>query len=113
MKEFIISVLGTDSVSGFMTLAFFAFIGVILSLLLQTTKRDPNSPHTPFEFSWKFLMSDNSKRFLAGLIMIYVSLRFTPELFGVTINAFWAFGIGFCSDKIAEFIKNKTNLLGK
>jgi len=113
MKEFITLALGTDSIVAFLGLAFFAFVGVLLSLLIQTTKRDVQSESTPFEFSWKFLMSDNVKRFLAGLILIYVSLRFTPELFGVDINAFWAFVIGFGSDKIAEILKTKTNILGK
>lgn len=113
MKEFITAVLGTDSIIAFITLAFFAFVGVMLSLLMQTTKRDPTSVNTPFEFSWKFLMSDNAKRFLAGVILIYLALRFTPELFGIKINEFWAFGIGFGSDKIAEFVKTKTDFLGK
>lgn len=108
-KEFFFILIGTDSVVKFFSLVFFALLGVALSLLLQTTKRDPQSVHTPFEFSWKFLWNDNVKRVLAGIVLIFVFLRFAPQLMGVEINEFWALAIGFCSDKLAEQVKIKTN----
>lgn len=110
MKQFFLDLLGMD-LAVFASLGFYAALGVALMALIGTTKRDVNSPHTPFSFSWKFFASDNSKRFAAGVIMIFISLRFAPEIFGITITPFWAFGIGISSDTLAVFIKNKTSIL--
>ena len=111
MKQFLNIVIGTDDFVSFLGLVFFALLGVFLGLLLNTTKRDINSESTPFEFSWKFLLSDNVKRIVAGLILIYLSLRFTNEIFGVSINNFWSVCIGLASDQLAQFVKAKTNIL--
>ena len=111
MKQFLQLVIGTDDIISFGGLVFFAGLGVLLGLLLGSTKRDIGSENTPFEFSWKFLWSDNVKRIVASIILIFVALRFTPELFGVHITNFWAFAIGLGSDQLAGFVKSKTNLL--
>jgi ABC-type methionine transport system permease subunit len=113
MKEFTSILLGDQPAVMFFALLFYALMGAFLGLLLQTTTRHVNSQRTPYYFSWQFLLSDNVKRIVAGLILIYVALRFTPELFGVNITPFWAIVIGLANDKIAEVLKNKTNLLGK
>jgi hypothetical protein len=104
---------GMDNPEKFLGLIFFALVGVMLSLLLQTTARNPNSESTPFKFSWKFLWKDNVKRILASIVLIYVALRFSPQLIGVDITEFFAFAIGFGLDKLSEQIKMKTNILGK
>jgi len=113
MKEFISSILGTATPLLFLSLLFFALLGQTLSLLLQTTNRDVNSRETPVSFSWRFFFQDNWKRALLGILMIYISLRFAPELFGVEISEWWALVIGFSNDKIAQILKDKTNLLGQ
>lgn len=113
MENFINAILGTTTPSTFAVLFFFALFGAILSLLLQTTSREVKSPGSPIHFSWSFFIEDNWKRFLTGIMLIFVALRFTPELFGVEINEFWALAIGFLNDKLAQVIKDKTNILGK
>jgi ABC-type methionine transport system permease subunit len=113
MKDFIATLLGNQSASAFAALVFFSLLGAVLSLLLHTTKRDPNSIATPRKFSWIFFIEDNWKRAITSLILIYLALRFTPELFGVQINEFWAIAIGLCNDQLAQFIKDKTNILGQ
>jgi hypothetical protein len=113
MKEFTSALLGGQTPSLFFALMFFALLGALLSLLLQTTNRDVYSNSTPRHFSWVFFITDNWKRALTGLLLIYVSLRFAPELFGWQISNFWAIVIGLGNDKIAQVIKDKTNLLGQ
>ena len=113
MNEIKLSLLGSQSCAAFAALVFFALIGLALSGLLQTTKRNVTSAATPVQFSWKFFLRDNWRRWLTAALLIYVALRFTPELFGMQISTFWALAIGFSLDKVAQFIKDKTGLLGQ
>ncbi|MES2004349.1 MAG: hypothetical protein V4450_07495 [Bacteroidota bacterium] len=103
--------IGSNDLSSFAAAFFFALIGVALSLLLQTTKRDINASGTPFHFSWSFFLADNIKRIAAGLILIYIAIRFYPELFGKPINEYLAFVVGVGLDKVAELIKNASGIL--
>lgn len=107
------SLLGTLSPSQFVALFFLAIIGAVLSMLLQTTNRNISSDQTPKHFSWSFFMQDNWKRIVTALLLIYVSLRFAPEILGINITEFVALGIGFSLDKIAQLLKDKTNIFGQ
>jgi hypothetical protein len=113
MKEFLKIVLGTDDGVTFFALFFFALLGALLSVLLQSTQRDPKSNLSPVHFSWLFFLRDNAKRFITGMILIYVFLRFTTDLTGLTLTNFIALVIGFGNDKLAQILKDKTNLLGQ
>jgi hypothetical protein len=104
-------IIGSNDPGSFAAAIFFAFVGVVLSLLLQTTKRDINADSTPFDFSWKFLLSDNVKRIATTLLLIYIAIRFYPDLFGKPINEYLALGVGLALDKIAEVIKNASAVL--
>jgi len=104
-------ILGTDTGQAFLILLFFSAIGVTLSLLLHASNRDQQAPSTPVKFSFWFLIKDNWKRILTSFLLIYIAIRFTPELFGVQITSFWALAIGLCLDKLAQWIKEKTNIL--
>ena len=111
LSKFIQIISGSETPGTFSGLVFFAIIGIFLSLLMQTTKRDVSSPATPFCFSFKFLFSDNNKRIVASIILVYIALRFTPDLIGVEITQFYAFVIGYSSDKLSQILKNRTNFL--
>lgn len=111
IETFLTYILGNQTPTQFCALLFFALLAAALSLLLQTTKRDIDSENTPLHFSWQFLWQDNIKRIVTSLILIYVAIRFTPQLFGVEISDFWAFVIGFINDKLAQFIKDKAGAL--
>lgn len=103
--------IGSVDPQTFIASFLFALIGVALSLLLHTTKRDVRSDNTPFAFSWSFLLKDNIRRIIAGLLLIYVAIRFYPDLFGEPMTDWTALGIGLAIDKVAELLKNHTNLL--
>jgi ABC-type Fe3+ transport system permease subunit len=111
-QEIFKALLGSQELSQFFASFIFALIGIALMLLLHSTSRSLHSKRSPVNFKWSFFLLDNWKRIAAGVIMIFIALRFTPELFGVQLTSFWAFAIGCINDKIAEVIKNKTNLLG-
>lgn len=111
MNKFYSTLTGATPTDIFLGFGFFAVLGITLSLLWHTNTRNPQSPLTPTKFNWLFMVKDNAKRLLASIITVYVCLRFTPEIFNVTLNDFWAFAIGLGFDKLAEFVKNKTSLL--
>lgn len=58
MEEFMSYILGGMTVAKFAAAFTFALVGVFLSLLIGTTKRDVNSVRTPFHFSWSFFWND-------------------------------------------------------
>lgn len=112
---FIDHVLGTQDYSFYLAQWFFAFIGLGISLLLHSTKRDPDSINTPKDFSWRFLIQDNSKRIALAVLLLFVCLRFPemlvtnfPELATwVQVRLAFATILGLSLDKVAQFMKEK------
>lgn len=87
-----------------------ALVGISLRLLLSSSKRDPASPRTPYEFSLTFLISDNAKRIYKGIaltvIAIFVSLRFADyfisKSLGPKFTMLYSFLLGLGSDYVIE-----------
>jgi len=113
MKEFINILIGNVGVVMFAALFFFALIGVSINLLFHANTRDQSSPNTPKKFSVSFLISDNWKRILLAILLIYVSIRFVQLIFTISVEnnnelyLFSAVFIGFIFDKLGEFMKKK------
>ena len=84
----------------------FSLFGALLSLLLDSNTRDLTSPRTPVKYSYKFLFLDNARRLLISVLLLAIFIRFTKELLGVDITTYWAFFIGFCSDKLSGYLKS-------
>lgn len=104
-------ILGDIEPALFIAASLFAFIGILIVLLLGTKLRDPNSGTSPEGFSWKYLFSDNAKRIFASVLCTLVVLRFMPEILGVKLSAWMGFVVGTFWDGIALIIKQKTTLL--
>lgn len=115
MEEFKQLVLGPASVAYYAAAEFFAILALILSLYLDSRKRDVNSSSTPMKFSWLFLLWDNTKRIVVGQITLFILFRFATELIGRQLNMWVAVGAGFLLsfglDKIIQWIKNKSSIL--
>lgn len=109
MKEFMQYIFGEGCAAKIAATLFYAYAGAFVSLLFQAVKRDPKSSNTPYHFSWNFLWSDNVKRILRSIIIIFISVRFSKEFFGVDATMYFAFLLGLGIDKISEFIKNKND----
>lgn len=107
LSAFLERITGQDNPADFLYYIFFAFVGVTIMLLFQTTSREVNSVNTPMRFSWRFLWCDNTKRILLSVLLIYVSLRFTKTLLGFNLSEPYALGIGAGLDKISEILKEK------
>lgn len=104
-------ILGTEIWQPFVTQMFMALIGVSISLLLHAQTRDKYSPATPVKFSIGFLIVDNWKRVVLSLLLIYVFIRFFPEIFGINLSLFWCLAIGLSLDKLAQWLKDKISVL--
>lgn len=107
IDELISKVFGTGSISELLSTYFYAYLGAITSLLYQTVKRNPESTHSPLHFSLNYLWSDNSKRCLRSIILIFICIRFSKEIIGINATLYSSFLIGFSVDKLSEFIKKK------
>lgn len=103
--------LGTNDYALVLIGFVYAMIGVALSLLIHSTKRDPNKQNSPIKFSWNFFLKDNLIRIITGLILIMIFMRFTTELIGKEPTVYSAFLIGFMSDKLIEILKSKIDLI--
>lgn len=104
------TLLGTTDYWGFLVLVVFALLGAVVNLLYGAADRHIPNPGTPYHFSLSFLTQDNIKRLVLALILIFISIRFYPDVFGSPISPLLAIGVGLGWDKLAEIIKNKTVL---
>lgn len=111
-KELLGYLIGQGSVAYLLAAMIYAYIGAFVMLLLNTTKRDPLSANTPVKFSWSFLFSDNNKRIMATVILIFIFVRFGRDIIGAEVTMYVAFGIGLSCDRLAQFLKDK-KILGK
>lgn len=113
IEDFLKNIFGQGSAAEIAATLFYAYIGALVSLLYQSVKRDPLSHRTPYHFSISFLWSDNAKRILRSIILIFISVRFSKELFGVSITLYFSFLIGLSVDKLSEILKQKNNSIFK
>lgn len=114
MQEFKQLILGNVSVAYYMAAEFFALLALILSLYLNSKKRDVTSSSTPVQFSWLFLIWDNTKRIVVGQIALFLIFRFITELLQRQLNMWIAVGVGFFLsfglDKAIQLIKERSSL---
>ena len=100
MKEFFSLLLGNASPIQFLAITFIAYLTAFTMLLVGTTKRDPASPRTPFNFSWAFLLGDEAKRIVGNLLLIILAIRFSQQWISPEYNTFAGFVIGLISAKL-------------
>lgn len=110
MNEFLKIVLGDQTQGSFFAYLLFAVIGIMVKLLWHVTQRNAASPNTPVDFSFKFMITDNSLRLIASLALslfvVLVSIRFCNEFLHVQLSPFIALFIGLGSDSLSEQLKN-------
>lgn len=112
MEKFINHLLGDIELHYFLALLTFAMIGVIISLLIHATNRNAESLRSPYRFNFFFLLRDNWQRIVLNFILIVVTIRFSPDIFGYQVTPFTALLIGVSYDKLGEWLRNK-NVLDK
>jgi hypothetical protein len=88
-------ILGEITPEYYVAAFFFSGLAILLSLYLQSMKRDKTSTNTPVNYSWKFLLWDNSKRIIAGIITAFLFYRFPGQALSQNLDMWVAVAIGF------------------
>jgi len=107
MKEetLLYRLLGTNDINFIIACLIFAFIGVIVHLLLNVLVRGENTGN----FSFKKLWYENKERLLASnllnVLLILLTIRFSSQVLHFDINEFIAFFIGLGSDSLSRIYK--------
>lgn len=116
-KEFVDLLLGPVSVAQYLAAEVFALIALVIGLWLHSRKRDPKSPNTPEQFSWEFLLWDNTKRIFIGQLLLFLFFRFTTELMGKNLNMYMAVAFGFFVsfglDRAIVWLQKKTDIFDR
>lgn len=110
IKETIEIILGGKAVSYYIAGLFFTLLGILISLYHSSRNRNPNSPNTPYKFSWRFLLWDNTKRIAVSLIVVFLIFR------GVDLpNVFAQVGVGIvitiALDKVVEWLMERSDIV--
>jgi len=113
MKEFVQILIGNATLPQFLAALTFAYITSFAMLMYRTTKRDVNSERTPNQFSWSFLIRDNSARISANIILIFLSVRFSQAWIGAEWTTYAAVAIGLISDKLGWLLEKLSDKLSE
>ena len=108
-QEILNELLGGIAIIPFVVDVFYDFIGAALNLLMHSNERDVDSSRTPKDYSYLFLLKDNWKRLVVGVILILIVIRFSQEMIGQQLTMYLAFIIGFSVDRLAGLIKKLDN----
>lgn len=105
--------LGDMDKSLFIAMCLWGYIGMVVNLLSDVSKRNPKSKKSPKEFSFTYWLKDNWHRTLLSIIMVPISIITFTEMFGMEISIFRAMGVGFISDYLIDILKRRTNIIKK
>lgn len=105
-KDFWSVLLGTQPpgfIFGYIALAYIASVAMVMIL---ASTRDPNSPNSPKEWSWRFFWVNNSIRFVVGFLLIPIFIRILIEY----VDGLWmlllSIGVGFGFMGLAQLAKD-------
>ena len=116
--------LGFVSLKLFLTMLLFAALGIVVSLLIDSQKRNQNSSNTPRKFNWLFLLKDNWKTIALTAIIVILTIRFGTNFFPDQFKAGdlvdpsgvekWLFGsllIGLGFNQLIQVWKKRSDFL--
>lgn len=115
MQEFKYLILGDLSPSYYLAALFFSFLAILLSMWTGSASRNVYSSNTPVNYSFSFLIWDNTKRIVTGLIAMFLIYRFTSSLIGRGLSMEVAVGVGFFIsmglDQLIGWLKQRFDFL--
>lgn len=105
-KEFIGYILGNGSLALWGACILFAAVAAAAMHKHRINKRDPLSPRSPVEFSWRFFWKDTWPRILASFLFTLLGLRI---IFIWNLDAGWVIGIsvvlGLLNDRLGKLFE--------
>lgn len=106
-------IMGGYDLLTFLTCIFFAVIGHLLVTTFDVATRDVHKPGTPTGFSWQVYIFDNWRRGIRNIVLIYVSVRFFPDIFNRPLSDWGALLSGATIDGTFMLIKKMRRSWGK
>ena len=101
--------MGSEAFGLFIAKLLLAYLGAFLLSLWGTKQAVRKKDYSPSHFSWQYFWNDNSKRFIANLIVIYIGIRFMQQIVPSTVNVelqlFTALLVGLSVDLLANKLK--------
>lgn len=115
MKNIIINLFfdNAPDASPFIHAYAWALVAAIIALMIPVITRNPDTPHSPVQFSWGYLFKDIIVKTLFTLLAMAVCIRFAPDFFGMKLSGFTGVLIGLGNASLANFLKNFGILGGK
>lgn len=108
MKEFITEIiLGGYTLMNALGYLWFFLIGYVIYGLNEVKDRNIYSENTPKEWSWRFWVGDNWRRYIVTILSTYVMFRFYIEIVGHEFSNFEAFMMGMIGDGVGASAKKK------
>ena len=109
-KELLGNILGNKLTwVGYAGALIFTFMGLYLRWYFKAKDSIKTDPNTPDKFNFSYWLRDNLLPKLAGimatLIIIFLSLRFATEYFGLIPSMAMAVVVGLCFDWFMDFLK--------
>lgn len=88
----------------------FSFFGMFIRWYVRTKSGILHNENSPHSFSFSYWIRDNIlpklTSILSTIIIIFISLRFSVEIFSVPVSMLFAFLIGLSFDYVFEKIQN-------
>ena len=99
---------GTIPASTYLAGGIFIAFGILISWYIKSKNGQKNNPDTPSVFSWRlFWFSKMPRKIVSVLVNIvvgFVAMRFTNDLFGMALTMFFCLIIGITFDRIIIMI---------
>lgn len=111
INETLAIILGDHKISYYVAGLFFSALAITLSLYIKGTLKYKSAKGTPDNFSWRFLLWDNSKRVVTSLILMFIFFR----IFNMEDNVGLMIGLGFAValsfEKLLNWLINKFDFM--
>lgn len=86
----------------------FLFFGLVIKWYIQINKAVKTNENTPSEFSLSYWFAHNFFKSMfslfANVIIAFVALRFSSEIFNIPLSMFLALTLGICFDFVIDKI---------
>ena len=108
-QELINLILGEASIVTYIGAFVFVLFGLVIKWYFKIKSAVKNNVESPPIFSWGYFISNNlfTKLFsiLANIIICFVVLRFSMELFNVPVSMLFALSVGMLFDYFVDFLR--------
>lgn len=114
-QQFLQNIFGTIEPVTYLSAFAFIFMGLIIKWAFQINSGVKKNSDTPNTFSWAYWFQNNFFKavlsFVTTPIVAFVALRFSTEIFNISLSMFFAFCVGIGFDFVLDYVKKLQNKL--